>query len=1267
MKHTIALIFVVLLSVGGTKALPVDSQRARQAAESFWQAQGARGVLAERATEFTHLHLFVSDKGGFVVVSGDDCARPVLAWSADAPTGDTLHAAMRYWLDGYDRQIARAAALGAPTSPEWRSMKSSGDPLVTVGPLLSTTWDQGQYYNNITPIVGGQHCPTGCVATATAQVMKYWNWPVTGRGSHSYSNHGTQSANFASTTYAWSQMPNALTAASSTAEVSAVAQLMYHVGVAVEMQYSADYSGSNDASFGGADACAEHALKQYFGYANSVRSHSRGSYSGEEWFSIIQNEIDSLRPVIYSGTSVSAGHAFVCDGYDSHGRLHINWGWGGFGNGYFFSDVLAPINSGIGGNDENNYSMSQAIIIGIEPDNTTLATQYTVSGSATTGGTMSGAGAYNTGTMVTITATAADAYRFDRWSDGVQWNPRSMPLYGNMNLTAIFVHVDANDTLQRDNGAFTNQYYYNTNMQPITRSVSFADSLMAGRGQLTAVMYYTIDTSMHTVTVNYGNGSSYSKTESPLQAGFWNTIYLDDTISLDTNHGITISVTWPHLAPVMASNEFPIRAISDGMFRPHRLNVVSDNIQYGYTTGSGYYVGDTVSVTIEAVPVDSSCRFIQWNDGDTNNPRTIQLTSDTTFTAHFGGPKQVTISTWAYSSTGDVIMLQDTVLQLPLGWNTIEARTPIMGYHFTNWIWPDCYDNPRRVYISSDTSFNAIFSNNVVFLDISVNDTSLGTTNRPRGYASRDGLLQIEAEVTYPKAFVDHFTAPAYGATTSYSSFLSSTIEYYFGDYDPCLWPDTVQIVAYFDTIHGDTAAYFSSYYPANNEPTGYFSTTSFHPNTTGPLRWAVKYDRLGTGINRDIHKIQLTTKPGIRDTLRIYQGGDDTPGTLLHTQVLDFRNDMFFYYWRTIDLTSVVTVSNSSPVWVVLSSSDTSTGMYHGDYPCTYVNYSGNPNGSLWYTPERGWEPLHIGGGWQIDTTGEAPIIGTWSIRLISSENNTTYNTVVVNSADASQGSVSGGGTFVTGTQRTITATPRTGNRFLQWNDGITLNPRTFTLTQDTVFTAYFEAIPQYTVTVTSDNPDMGTVSGGGTVYEGNATTLRATARTGYRFAHWNDGVTTNPRSLIVTSDTTFVAYFEPLPTYTVTLLSDNEEWGRVEGGGTYTTGTTITIRAIANTGYHFDHWSDGNTQANTSLTVNDDITLTAYFAPDQVECIDDDIDEGFKIYFADGRIIVEGTSDEVLVFDIVGRRVHNEALPNGVYLVKVGNGPAKKIVVID
>ena len=1209
-----------MLMCSAAMALPVDANRAAAVAQRFWNAQGAKGSLTERPTDFAHLHLFVGAEGGFVVVGGDDCARPVLAWSADAPVGDTLHASMRYWMSGYESQIARAAASGAPTSGAWREADAYSDPLTTTVPLLNTTWNQGEYYNDSTPVDNGQHCYTGCVATATAQVMKYWNWPTTGRGSHSYYMYGEQSANFGATTYAWSQMPNVLTAVSSAAEVAAVAQLMYHIGVAVEMEYGTSSSGAFDVSSGSALPSSEHALKRYFGYSNNVRSLSRGVYSQQQWFDIIRQEIDALRPVLYSGMSVTAGHAFVCDGYDSEQRLHINWGWGGAYNGYFACDALEPSGSGIGGNAESSYSMAQGIIVGIEPDSTTYnpAAQYTVGLTATAGGTVSGAGTYTVGTFATLTATATSAYRFDHWSDGVRWNPRSLPVCGNMNLTATFVRADATDTLQWDNGAYVNLFYTNpspfgNHLLAISRSVGFADSLMAGHQQLTAVMYFTIDTGVHAISVSYGDIGYYEKSARALYPGFWNTIYVDDTILLDTQHGVNVAVTWPKKAPVMSSNAWPIRAITDGMFRPHQLTV-----QGG--TGSGIYATDT-NVVITATPPDSNYAFLRWSDGDTNSIRTVHLTSDSTFTAEFEYLlKRVLVSTWGYyyDETGEIQarIFMDTMMYLPKGWNTIEVQSPVMGYHFTNWVWPDNYDNPRRVYIDRDTSFNSIFYPSVVYLDINVNDTAMGTTNRPSGNARRDYYFNVEAEVTHPNAYITTWTAPANYPTNplDYVDYEGvSSIGYNFDSYDTCTWPDTVHITVNFDTNSGNTVAYFPM---AGTDPYIRTCGSRSFPHQ-GLMRWAVKYHPSAFHGNRYIRKVKIGGLNNTRDTLRIYQGGEGAPATLLHTQVLNFAGGSSGgTQWHTIDLTAAVEIDGSSPVWVVLSS-DTFVQMsdFTGQYtlyPCVQLanGYTGNPNGSLWYTSQHGWMPVRLGydseaADWVIDPTSSEEIKYTWAVGLITSES----------------------------------------------------------------------AVDTYTLTVVSANPSMGEVEGSGSYEEGSTATLRANPRDGYRFTHWQDGNTQNPRTVTVTQNKTYTAYFEAIPpTYTVTLVSNNEQWGTVDGGGSFESGTTIRIYAYPKTGYTFVSWSNGNTYANAYYTVTGNVTLTATFAPEETEGIGEVRQGDVRVYAGRQQIVVEGAENEVvMLYDVTGRKLASQQgdrvtfnVPEaGVYMISVGSALARRVVV--
>lgn len=1213
---------VALLLGGSAMALPVDGERAAAVARQFWTTQGAKGTLTERSTDFNHLHLFVGSEGGFVVVSGDDVARPVLAWSTTSPVDEELHSSVREWLQGYEDQIERRVENGGlgTTNASWRA-ESDADPLTTTGPLMSTTWNQGQYYNDSTPTDMGVHCYTGCVATAAAQVMKYWNWPATGRGSHTYYAFGDQTANFGATSYAWSQMPDALTAVSSAAQVAAVAQLMYHVGVAVEMQYGTDESGAYDVSYGHLNSSSENALKQYFRYSNRVRSLSRGAYSQQEWFDVIQNEIDSLRPVLYGGMSVTGGHAFVCDGYDSQQRLHINWGWGGAYDGYFFCDALEPGGSGIGGNSEHSYSMDQSIIVGIVPDSNEWAAQYTVGLSATAGGTVSGGGTYTAGAMVTLTATPADGYRFEQWSDGVRWNPRTLPLAGNMNLTATFVRADANDTLQWDNGAFKNSWYTNpspfgNHLLAITRSVSFADSLMAGRQQLTAVMYFTIDTGMHTIGISYADTGYYTKSVRAQHPGFWNTVYVDDTIPLSMSHGVTVSVTWPKRAPVMASNVWPIRAITDGMFRPHQLTVVGG-------TGSGLYPTDT-TVAITATPIDTNYVFLRWSDGDTNNPRTVQLTSDSTFTAVFESRlKSVHVSTWGYyyDASGElqVMYLQDTTMYVYEGWHTIEARTPVMGYHFTNWVWPDCYDNPRQVYITSDTSFNSIFYRSVVYLDINVNDTALGTTTRPSGNTRRDEYFEIAAVVKHPNAYVTSWTAPALDEVTNPVNYVNiegmSTISYYFSQTDTCAWPDTVHITLDFDTMSGNTVAYFPH---ANNEPAGR-TYNAWNFDYEGLMRWGVKYDASAFRSNRYIRQVKILVQNGTRDTLRIYQGGVEAPETLLHTQVLDYTgyNSNYGCQWRTIDLSAAVEVDGANPVWVVLSSNTFPTVNAYPSaftaYPCARVDYAGNPNSALFYTPQHGWKPLrtcynHETENFVVDPTCDwYPIDGAWAVVLITAES----------------------------------------------------------------------AVDTYTLTVLSANTTMGEVEGGGTYAEGTTVTLRANPRDGYRFTRWQDGNTHNPRNVTVTQNKTYTAYFEAIPpTYTVTLVSNNEDWGTVDGGGPYEAGTTIAIHAYPKTGYTFVQWSNGNTYAHANYTVTTDVTLTATFAPESTEGIEEVEGGNWKVYGEALTVVVEGAGNGVVtLYDVAGRRMATQQAVSGavrfdvpvagVYLVGVGSAPVRRVIV--
>ena len=195
--------------------------------------------------------------------------------------------------------------------------------------------------------------------------------------------------------------------------------------------------------------------------------------------------------------------------------------------------------------------------------------------------------------------------------------------------------------------------------------------------------------------------------------------------------------------------------------------------------------------------------------------------------------------------------------------------------------------------------------------------------------------------------------------------------------------------------------------------------------------------------------------------------------------------------------------------------------------------------------------------------------------------------------------GTVTGGGTYHYGDTATIEAIPYTGYEFLYWNDGIVTNPHDIIITQDTTFTAHFNRYA-YTIETAVVPINSGTVAGGGTYPYGSTITLEAIANSGYEFIHWSDSITDNPRDIVVTQDSSFVAMFS-LRQYTITVVSDHPEWGSVTGGGTFNFGDTIQIAATANLGFEFVSWNDDDTDNPREIIVTEDITYTAHFGIQQ------------------------------------------------------------------
>ncbi len=380
------------------------------------QKAPAKKMVLKKAATASENQYYVYENAngeGWVMVAANDVVSPILAYSNTGTfRTDNQPVNVRTWLGKYDKFITKIEADGAAqdeeVAAEWSALKkgvrkAKGD--AVVGPLVKTTWDQDNPYWTLTPNGSGSigKAYTGCVATAMAQVMNYWQWPKKGTGSHTYQPimqldddgdgypdrdtiiyPGNLTANFGETTYDWDNMLNKYTNSATTAQKNAVATLMFHCGVSVEMMYGdANYGGSGTYTVNYGDeedhACAQNALWMNFGYKKStITGYMRDGFSYQgttyyekwtdaEWTAMVKEELDKKHPIMYGGASDEGGHSFICDGYDDSNYFHFNWGWSGSNDGYYKLSSLKPGSGGAGGGGYD-FSEDQDVLIGIVPD-----------------------------------------------------------------------------------------------------------------------------------------------------------------------------------------------------------------------------------------------------------------------------------------------------------------------------------------------------------------------------------------------------------------------------------------------------------------------------------------------------------------------------------------------------------------------------------------------------------------------------------------------------------------------------------------------------------------------------------------------------------------------------------------------------------------------------------------------------------------------------------------------------------------------------------
>ena len=348
------LLLMILVALGMTvQARPVSLETAQSLGQSF---VSANFEPTRQSTDLALVYSAFSDRGeacyyifnvgdaGFVIVAGDDNYRPIIGYSEQGTFNpDDMAPALADYLEVVRQGVmtaSQAPSAKASVAADWAMLESSGRLVSRHGGredvfLVQTTWNQNYPYNYFCPEGEGGpggHCYAGCVATAAAQLMKYWDHPLHGQGSYTYTpedhpEYGPLTVNFGEATYDWDNMPNSISASSPQEQIEAVAQLIYHVGVSVDMNYRPTSSGAVTGKL-----CDR--MPAYFFYTDRMQNLYREDYTHEAYMQLVIDAIDMQWPMVHRG----GGHAYVLDGYNDNDMVHFNWGWGGSSDGWFNID-----------------------------------------------------------------------------------------------------------------------------------------------------------------------------------------------------------------------------------------------------------------------------------------------------------------------------------------------------------------------------------------------------------------------------------------------------------------------------------------------------------------------------------------------------------------------------------------------------------------------------------------------------------------------------------------------------------------------------------------------------------------------------------------------------------------------------------------------------------------------------------------------------------------------------------------------------------------
>ena len=379
MMRRLLTLLVCIVTAGLAMADKVSQSEALKKAQTFmpgerFEVQKYSTSVGGQTVQDPFYIFNVANDGGYVLVSGDDRTIAILGYSKSGNIDlNKIPDNLRYWLDSYAAQL-KALQEGKLVAVKKAATRAER---ATIAPLVKTTWDQGEPYNLMCPDGNGvdwnqegydtsKRCITGCVATATAQVMNYYKWPSVTTSIPAYNltigGYSTTLNALPSTTFEWAKMKNSYNYGDESEGEKAVAQLMRYVGQAFMLGYGTNSSGGTWGDV------REDIMISCFNYSKNMRRIRRDDYTATQWENMVYDELAQSRPLPYRGASDDAGgHLFVCDGYDGAGRFHLNWGWGGWLDGHFILSIADPYGGEATGGSVGAFKYGQYTILNFVP------------------------------------------------------------------------------------------------------------------------------------------------------------------------------------------------------------------------------------------------------------------------------------------------------------------------------------------------------------------------------------------------------------------------------------------------------------------------------------------------------------------------------------------------------------------------------------------------------------------------------------------------------------------------------------------------------------------------------------------------------------------------------------------------------------------------------------------------------------------------------------------------------------------------------------